>query len=279
MKYSVIIPILLIGLFQVTPVGAEAWILTMDGALALTQNAYSDNWEGGEAGSASWALNVNAIAEKQLTGILNSRNNLKLAYGQTYNQDPETDDWGDAVKSTDLIDFESLFRFNLDMPVEPYVAFRVLTQFYDLSNPDDTHYLNPATLTESAGIAKTHFKEDGREWISRLGLGARQLVQSEFNTQLDGGLELVSDFKSPFADDRILLTSKLTLFKAFFNSEKDNLNDDWKALDMNWENILSAVVTSHVSVNLYLQLLFDKQIADDIRLKQTLALGLTYKFI
>ena len=48
---------------------------------------------------------------------------------------------------------------------------------------------------------------------------------------------------------------------------------------MNWENILAAKVSEYVTVNLYLQFLYDEEIVDEFRMKQTLSLGLTYKFI
>jgi len=48
---------------------------------------------------------------------------------------------------------------------------------------------------------------------------------------------------------------------------------------VSWENILSARVAEYVSGNLYMQLLYDREVAAAGRLKQTLSMGLTYKFI
>ncbi|MBT7617797.1 MAG: hypothetical protein HN590_10995, partial [Calditrichaeota bacterium] len=52
----------------------------------------------------------------------------------------------------------------------------------------------------------------------------------------------------------------------------------WKAVDINWENIFTANITKYLMVNLYLQLLYDKEVDLGGRLKQTLSLGLTYNF-
>jgi hypothetical protein len=271
---------------------AEPWKLEADVNLTLNQNNYSDNWVGGEAGSISWAFNSNWLAERQLNAKINSKSTLKLLFGQTHNQDVETKDWAKPVKSTDLVDFESVFRFTLGAIVDPYAGIRIETQFLDQSDPALDRYLNPVKFTESAGIARVLIKEDKREWTARLGAGVRQYLnrdvlnvdtdERETLTSNDGGLVFDSEFKTPLAAERITFQSKLTVFKAFIYSEKDELaglpNEDyWKAPDVNWENIFTAGITEHLMVNLYIQLLYDKEIDLAGRFKQTLALGLTYK--
>ncbi|HER44120.1 MAG TPA: DUF3078 domain-containing protein [Candidatus Eisenbacteria bacterium] len=273
---------------------AEPWKLEADVNLTLNQNAYSDNWVGGEAGSISWALNSNWLAERQLNAKLHSKSTLKLLFGQTHMQDVETDDWAKPVKSTDLIDLESVLRFTLGAFVDPYAGVRVESQFLDQSDPGLDRYVNPVKFTESAGIAKVFIKEEKREWSARLGAGVRQYLnrdvlnivtdERETLTSNDGGLVFDSEFKTPLASDRISLQSKLTVFKAFIYSEKDEIaglpNEDyWKAPDVNWENIFTAGITEHLMVNLYIQLLYDKEIDLAGRFKQTLALGVTYKLL
>jgi len=86
------------------------------------------------------------------------------------------------------------------------------------------------------------------------------------------------------ARERITFTSKLSLFQALFYSEADKLkgqvNEDyWKSLDVNWENTFTASISKFLMVNLYVQLLYDREIARGGRFKQTLSLGLTYKLI
>ncbi len=273
---------------------AEPWDVTIDASLMLSQNAYSDNWTGGETGSVIWTINSNLAAKKILSPKLSSKTTLKLAFGQTHNQDGNTDNWSTPVKSTDLIDFETLLRFTLGAVVDPFAAGRIETQFLDAGDPTKSRMFNPLKFTESAGISRVFIEEEKRELTVRLGMGIRQyldrdvLVDSvagrrENQTSSDGGLEMVTDFTTPPAQERISYTAKLTLFKALFYSESDGLEGQpnenyWKTIDLNWENIFSAGITDYLMVNLYVQLLYDKEIDLAGRFKQTLSLGLTYKF-
>lgn len=265
---------------------AQSWQVDIDANLTLSQSAYSDNWVGGEAGALAWAGNVNSVAQKKLFPILDNKNTLKLAYGQTHTQDKETKHWQHPEKSTDLIDLESTFRFDLSGFVDPIVAMRALSQFVDYRDPADKKFLNPLVLTETAGIARVFIKKEGRELSVRFGGGLRQDVDSrrEKEVEHNAGLEFVTDFKTPLSDRKIDYTTKLTLFQAVYYSEADALEgmpgaDDWKAPDVNWENMLTASITKYLMVNLYTQLLYDKQISRAGRFKQTLSLGLTFKLI
>ena len=88
---------------------------------------------------------------------------------------------------------------------------------------------------------------------------------------------------TPIAQGQITYTGKLTIFQAVFFSESDKLKglpseNYWKYADVNWENIFSANITKYIAVNLYLQFLFDREVEAVGRLKETLALGVTYKF-
>ena len=110
-------------------------------------------------------------------------------------------------------------------------------------------------LTESAGVARVLIKEEDREWSTRLGGAIRQhidrdvLIEGETERETlstsDGGLQFVSELRTPLADGAITLTSDLTVFQALYYSESDALEglpgaDDWKSPDVNWENNFSA---------------------------------------
>lgn len=267
---------------------AEPWSKSADVNLTATQNAYSNNWAGTELGLISWVFNASALAEKQLSAKISNKNTLKLSFGQTINQVEETDTlnntskkWSSPVKSTDLVDFESMLRFTLGILVDPFVAGRIESQFLDNSDTINRIF-NPAKFTESFGIARTLAKQDKLEWNARLGAGLRQnynrLVGGGSETTNDGGLEFITDFKTPLAQERITYTSNLKLFQAFFRSGSP-AGSEWKAPDINWENIFTGSITKYLMVNLYTQLLYDKEIDTDLRIKETIALGLTYKFI
>jgi len=293
MRNLFIVAVTVLAVAVASSIFAEPWTMAVDANLTLTQNAYSDNWVGGEVGAISWTFNSNSLAEKQLYTKVHNKNTLKLSFGQTHNQDKETKAWAKPMKSTDLIDFESIFRFTLGGFVDPFASGRVGTQFLDASDPEKNRFLNPVTFTESFGVAKVLIKEEKREWTARFGAGLRQhlnrgmLVDTltdkrETQTSNDGGIEFVTEFKTPLAQERITFASKLTVFKALFYSEADELKgkayeDYWKSPDVNWENTFTASITKYLMVNLYMQLLYDKEIKLGGRFKQTLSLGLTYK--
>ena len=110
---------------------AQTWSASVDANVTLTQNANTDNWVGGEIGSMSWTFLSNSLAEKQLHSKVHNKNTLKLQFGQNHMQDKNTKDWGKPVKSNDLIDFESVFRFSLGGYVDPYASGRIESQFID----------------------------------------------------------------------------------------------------------------------------------------------------
>lgn len=138
-------------------------------------------------------------------------------------------------------------------------------------------------------------------------------------TQTDGGIEWTTDYKNRIFDDKIAWTSRLEVYKPFFFSGTDefdelsaaqfdsvgidpDVSDYSLATEVDWENIFTAQLTSILSVNLYTQWVYDKydnsvapklddtgalSNADDIsaairkagQFKQTLAVGITYRFL
>jgi len=274
-----------------TPAG---WHVASDVNLTLTQNAYSENWSGSESGAVSWALSANTLAEGRLSDRILNETRLRLAFGQTHSQDRETKEWASPVKSTDLVDLESVFRFTYGWAVDPYVSGRVESSILDERDPAKTRYLNPTLFTESVGIARDLIREEKRSWTVRLGAALRQHLDRDVldadsgerasETTTDGGLELVAEFRSPLAEDRITLESILRAYQGVMSSEEDELagtpdEDNWRALDVSWENSLTASITSHLMVNLYVEALYDKEIDQGVRFKETLSLGLTWRLL
>lgn len=269
---------------------AEPWNLAVDANLTLNQNAYS-NWEGGANGLLAYALNSNSLAEKQLNSKMNSRNTLKLAFGQTSTQDT-AGTWGALVKSTDEINFESVLRFTMGWVVDPFASAQVQSQFWDRSDVTLTRYFNPLDLNEGLGVARQIVKHEKTELVSRLGFGVKQRFDRQAPYTVNyavfrsdkfsnyGGATFATDFTTPLAQEKITYTSKLTLFQALFFSEAGaDTAGNWKALDVGWENTFAASITKVLMVNLTAQVLYDKEINTKARLKETLALGLTYKLI
>jgi hypothetical protein len=285
-----VVLIIFVGLVSIAQ--AEPWDFSVDVSLMSTQSAYSDNWAGSETGSLIWTFNTNAIAQKAISPVVYNKNTLKLSYGQTHNQDGMTEKWQSPSKSTDLIDFESVFTFTLGGWADPFASARLESQFFSGGdNLVESTVFNPLKFSETAGVAKTLLKEDNKDWSIRLGAGFRQFNvrtvpvngDKTSDTSVDGGLEFVSDYRSPMFDNAVTFSSKLNVYQALYYSKADDLeglpNEEyWKAVDINWENIFTANITKYLMVNLYLQLLYDKEVDLGGRLKQTLSLGLTYNF-
>ena len=268
---------------------STVWKKSLDFGFAIAQTAYSDSWAGGEAGNASWVANLNSIFEGPLGQMLISKSTFKFSFGQTHVQDAETKSWKSPAKSTDLIDLESILRYNSGWFVNPYVGLRFESQFLDASVPAVKRYVNPFKLTESAGFTRRMFQRDKEFIDSRIGFAMREFFDRQvvygsdstthtFKTKstTDGGLESVTDV-SLKVHKNILWTSKLSLYKALSVSDKSAMF--WPSVDINWENIFSASVTKYIVVNLYTQWLYDKQIDTRGRFKETLSLGLTYKLL
>jgi len=267
------------------------WVIDVDANVTVTQNAYSDSWIGGERGALSWASRLNFVAEKQLTPWFNHRNTLKLNYGQTKNQD-ENKDWGEFAKSADLIDFETLQRFVAGKYVEPFIAARLISQFTDERNPDRTHYGNPMTLTESFGVARSIVARDALTWNARLGGAIQQSIdryfydvkQAERVTEVvnNAGFEFVTEMKAIARAGLLDYKGLLTVFQAVVSSAEDDPAVDgtqyWQYPDINWENIFSVNLTKYIMVNTTVQLLYDREQHANARIKEVLAIGLTYKF-
>ncbi|MBU1881935.1 DUF3078 domain-containing protein [bacterium] len=264
-----------------------AWKTSVEASLSMTQAAYSDNWTGGEVGSIVWASNLHGIAQKQLSDLWKWENDLKLAFGQTHNQNKETKQWSEPDKSTDKIRFDSILKLTLNSLVDPYAAFVLESQWYDASSADKNLYFSPLELTESAGASRTWYEKGTERFATRLGFGLRQYFVKVYDpgteettteTANDGGIEFVADYMEK-VNESLSYTSKLTLFQALFYSESDADTEDlWKSLDMAWENILTARVTKIVQVSLAWELVYDEQQSNAGQFKETLALGVGWVF-
>ncbi len=268
------------------------WEIDVDANVTLTQNAYSDSWIGSEKGAISWASKLNFVAERQFTPIFNHRNTLKLAFGQTKAQE-EDKSWGNFLKSTDLIDFESLQRLTLSGWVEPFIAVRLISQFVDGTDSTQDHYINPLNIFESFGISRPLVDNPAAKWNARFGGAINQMINRyAVDATHDGpyqkvtnsaGLEFVTELKAKAKEGLLDFSTLLTVYQALVSSEKEKTKgtlqaDYWQYPDINWENILSVNLTKYIMINLTAQLLYDRELHANARIKEVLALGLTYKF-
>lgn len=271
---------------------AGNWDKSFDLDLTATQASYSNSWTGGEAGSFTWVGNANGIFNKQLKNWLLWKNSVKFSFGQTLMQVKDVNgekSWTKPVKSSDKIDIESIGLFTTNGFVEPFTALRLESQFLDASIDSTRNYVDPMLITFSAGMAKQILKKEKNDILTRLGLALKLNSDKSFRgsdttaISNDGGIESNTDIKFVF-NERLGYVGKLTLYKALFFSKKDDFiglpeENDWKSIDVNWENKFTASISKYVVVSLYAQLLYDKQISKKGRFKETLSFGLTYKLL
>lgn len=264
------------------------WYPSLDGGINLTQAAFSENWKGGETGSVSWNAFLNGSAENQMTPGLDWLSTMKLLYGQTRQEKIGADgsrSWGDAEKSADLIQVESILRFTQGWAVDPYASVRFESYFQDITDPfGRSLWLNPMTFKESAGLARKVLNTDNDQLLTRLGATARETYRKFFEfdvgnqtrsqTGWDIGAEWITDYKKVF-DEHVTYETRLSLYQPFTWSKKsvfDGLSADslvaagidpkvgkyTTTMDIDWQNTLTSKVTKFISFNLYFELLYDK---------------------
>jgi hypothetical protein len=278
------------------PAKQSPWKVATHTNLTLNLNNYSNNWAGSELNSMSWGWQFDGTADRPLNPWLMNKNTLKLAFGQTALQQKLLSGqkkWQAPAKSSDLIDFESLLKFTLQSYVDPFVAGRAVSEFTDSRIKIKTYYVNPLVVTESFGGVRDLVKHDRLVWSARLGGAIRQSVEGNDSILAatpklekvtnDGGIEFVTDFKDASKDNRLSFTSELKVFEALFSSAAKQLKGTpqenyWRYPDATWENTLGVTLTKYVMLNLYAQLLYDREISRDLRFREITGLSLTYSY-
>ena len=253
----------------------------------VLQSSYSNNWNGGEKGSVVWTGNLDARFEKQFNEHNNWRNKLKLAYGQTLNQERNDQGvlvWQKPDKNDDIIDFESMYRRTSEGGWDPFVAVNYLSLFNDVSDIEGRSLaFNPMTFKESLGISRKFINTDERQLFSRLGVALIQNSRKFFpdaapatNTESSSSNELAAEWVTEYnvgaLDGRVDWESKLIFSAPFIYSGKSVFEDGFNStvvlpadvadytttVDIDWENTFTANITKVISVSLYVRWVYDK---------------------
>jgi hypothetical protein len=273
----------------VTSLSAEPWKIDINANVTTALNTYSESWNGGEAGAFTWASQFLGSAEKQINPKLNTKSTLKLQFGQTKIQDKTDKLWNSPEKSTDLIDAEELFRFTLGLWVDPFLSARGISQFLDGSDLLLIRYVNPWDITEAAGVARTLKKSSLVEWNTRLGAAARQLIDREkldstgtraTDYTNDGGVEFNMDLKTSNKANWVTLLSSLRIYEALVSSKADEFTGEsvnfWRYPHVKFENTLTLTFAKYLMLNVSAYAYYDRDIAREVRLKETFSAGVTY---
>ncbi len=263
------------------------WQKEIKFGLNVLQSSYSNNWNGGEKGSVVWTGNVDARFEKQFTELTNWRNTLRLAYGQTHNQDRDANGnlyWQRPDKTDDIIDLESFFRWTFKSGWDPYVSVNFTSLFEDQNDAEGRELnFNPMTFKEAAGISYKLINTEKRKLLTRAGLAFIQNNRSFFPDPLPStetlsessteiAAEWITEYRVMTLNERVDWESKLSLILPFAYSGKsvfedgfntvDPLPDDVAGyttmLDVDWENTFTANLTKVISVKLFVRWVYDK---------------------
>lgn len=259
-------------------VGATSyWKPMVLGQLQLSQSAF-ENWVSGGQNTLAWQVNIKSGLNYKKDGI-SWVSNGKIQYGQTKLEG------ADAKKSADEVVVDSRLIYALSGWINPYVGLNWQTQLTDGYNYAGTPiqavsgFMDPGYLTESLGLG---YAVDG--WLTtRLGLAAKQTFADRFAATYTDKSESdeLEKMKNEIGLESITeLTLKLTETIAF--ASKLSLFSNLKALDqtdIKWENQFAAQLSSWLSVNLNVDLVYDKDVSPIRQLKEVLSLGVTYNFI
>ncbi|MFO7655205.1 MAG: DUF3078 domain-containing protein [Candidatus Krumholzibacteriia bacterium] len=270
----------------------DVWYLNGQIGLNLVQSSYSDNWSGGDQGSASWTAVFRASAERQMSERWNWFNRVYLTFGQIHQQerDPESNElsWQAPSKTNDEIDLESLLRYTPPGGWSPYLSFRFQSQFLDASDPYGRELaFNPLDFREAVGMSRAFIDTEERLFLGRLGFALRQMSREFYlappevsdatdrSSSTDGGLEMRVDYRSPILGGRAAWSSRFTAYRPLYYSAEDefdaigeaqlaaaglpsDLPDYPLGVGVDWQNLLTAKITSVIAVTLELRWVYDK---------------------
>lgn len=268
---------------------ADGWRSAWTAQLAASQAAYS-NWQEGGVSSLAFTSTTGGTFER-VVGAFKQKHEARFAYG---------------LLKQDSLDFrkaEDLMRYGLTVQyrgwgvLQPTLSLAARSQFapgYDYS-PSGADYPTlpvmdgerlkvsdfgaPAYLTQSLGITY-----DPDRWYSaRLGLGVKETVvgierlrplygnAADEAIRVEAGLDAEINVVKELVRN-VRLESRLGVFAAF-NQLGDN------APDTIFENALIMTVNDVLNVNLNVVTLFDRDVSEDIQIKEILALGVSFKLL
>ena len=243
------------------------WKHSVVTGLNLTQVSFK-NWVGGGDNALAYTtwLKGESVQDLEQTEWANS---YRFAFGQTRLASQG------IRKTDDEIYLQSLFIYKLGTQINPYVSATLRTQFAtgykytDTASIPISKFFDPAYLTQSIGLAYQPIPEI----TTRLGVGAREVITSEFGQyynhgedKVQGGFESVTDVHWSFAEN-MTYAGKLEMFAAFKTLDQILVRSD---------NTISAKVNKYISVNFTVQIINDVTASPLTQIREGLALGISY---
>ncbi len=263
------------ALFATEEPKSSEWELSLNTNLTATLSQYSKNWTGEERGNFTWASNILGTANKQLTSAIRMENSAKFAFGQTAFE-KSNNKWDTLQVTTDLIDLQNMELLTMGWIVDPYLAVRAEGFFMNQTATNNkVKYLNPWVLTQSFGARIEFLKaQEDQNLKVRFGGAIKENWERQDTTIINGGLELITEYETKLSTN-LHYKTKLALFEALFVSG-DPVNDDWKMVDVVWDNDFVANISKYIMVTYTLGLQYDKEVAKEARLRQALSAGFNF---
>lgn len=238
------------------------------------------NWQGGGVNSLAVSAGIDGRASMK-SEKFKQTHEIKLGLGGI-SQDDE-----DLRKSEDIIALATVLQYiapeGFLRQWQPTFAASVTTQFlagYNYKEEDTprvSDFFSPAYITQSLGLTN-----EIRPWLrQRFGVAGKQtVVTSEelralYGNELDetvrveGGLESVTEFNKEIATN-VRYKSTLGIFAGF---------SDIESPDVNWANLVTMKVNNWLNVNFEFVTLYDRDVSNELQLREVLSVGVLFVLI
>ncbi|MFQ5570771.1 MAG: DUF3078 domain-containing protein [Rhodothermales bacterium] len=263
-------------------VEAPIWTTEVTGQFSASQAGFQ-NWQEGGINTLALSTGINGKATR-VSNAWEQTHETRLAFGLV------KQDTLDVRKAEDLVQILSSFRYKGSGFFErfhPTFAAGLRTQFAEGFNYDKdpfgkgralpvkvSAFFAPATLTQSIGLTY----QPAAWFTQRIGIGAKETVVTierfrvlygvdpEDAVRFEAGLEAFTEVNKELVEN-VIYKSKLSLFAAFNQPEKP---------DLLWENLVTMKVNRWLNVTFEFVSLFDRDISEDVQLKEVLSLGVSF---
>ena len=265
---------------------ADGWRSSLVTQLAATQAAYS-NWQEGGVNALSLSSKADGTFDRVVGRVL-VRQEAAFAFAVLKQDTLELRKADDLVRyavQADLLNDGVLY------PSAKLTARSQLAAGFDYApDPDEyptlavlageplkvSSFAAPATLTQSLGVVYA----PGGGFRARTGVGLKETVvaierlRPVYGNAPDEAVRLQAGVDAELGLERalmenVLLKSRLTAFQAF-----NQVGD--QAPDVLFENTLTLKVNDLLNVTLDAATLYDRDVTDEIQLRESLAVGVSF---
>jgi hypothetical protein len=264
---------------------SPAWETELVGSIAVTQAGYS-NWAKGGVNSLAFSTGLGGAFARTSPGW-HQEHDFRLAFGLVKQDTLELRKADDEIVTSSAVQYRGGGFFKI---FNPTFALQSRTQFapgYNFKkNPFEdgreppvkvSDFFSPAVFTQTLGLTY-----DPADWFTqRFGIASKQTVvlirrfRPIYGVPESGPGLVEVGLESRTEVDRevfqnVRLKSALGLFAAFNKPDMP---------DLMWENLVEMKVNSWLSVNVQLDLLYDRDISNALQVKEVFMLGISHAFL